>query len=93
MKNNRYKYNLIAVFITLCWFVYPAQSAIATNPHIAGNNKSTQHYHSFSPGKIWYDLNGKVINAHGEAVFYTTKVFITGLEKIKLPARLAIRHK
>ena len=27
-------------------------------------------YHSFKPGQVWKDTNGKPIQAHGFSVFY-----------------------
>ena len=74
MKNNHRHYlilALIAVFI-----VYTEiPGVLATVPVKTTKKHSMQVYHSFHPGEIWNDTNGKVINAHGGGILYYQGVY------------------
>lgn len=86
MKKNSYKYYLISALIALCWIVLTGQNALAVNSEKGNNKQSVQQYHSFRPGKIWYDTNGKVINAHGGGILYYKGVYYWfGEDKITGP--------
>jgi beta-galactosidase len=45
------------------------------NPNYHIKSDSVKHYSSFMPGEVWFDTEGKTINAHGGGILYYHKTY------------------
>jgi hypothetical protein len=69
MKKNHRTY-LIGAFLAASFMITEISGCNGSNPIKKTKKQSVQVYHSFHPGEIWNDTNGKVINAHGGGILY-----------------------
>ncbi|WP_165958218.1 glycoside hydrolase family 43 protein [Segetibacter sp. 3557_3] len=70
---TRFRAGSLQGLISMLAVIMTCSSVIAQKDSTGTTNPVT--YDSFSPGALWYDTNGELINAHGGGIIYANKKY------------------